>query len=163
MLTSQSVRLKSDIISGRRKKMMMPTLYNPFESLTAMEKRIDDLFGDIVDFHPSLRRDPTVDVSETDKKITVKAELPGMDPTDINLSVEDHHMTLKGEKKVEKKKDHEKEHWRECHYGAFSRTFHLPENVDTKKIKAKMKNGLLEITLPKQPKSKPKKIAVHMN
>ena len=61
------------------------------------------------------------------------------------------------------KKDHEKEHWGECHYGAFSRTFYLPETVDTKKIKAKMKNGLLEITLPKQPKTKPKKITVHMN
>jgi len=141
---------------------MLPTLYNPFESLTAVEKRFDDLFGGIVGFHPSLRRGPTVDVSETDKKITVTAELPGMDPTDINLSVEDHHMILKGEKKVEKE-DHEKDHWRECHYGALSRIFHLPETVDTKKIKAKMKNGLLEITLPKQPKSKPKKIAVHMN
>ena len=143
--------------------MMVPALYDPFESLTALERHMDDLFGNMVDFRPSFYVGPTVDVSETDKKITVKAELPGMEPTDINLSVEDHHMTLKGEKKVEKEKDHEKEHWRECHYGAFSRTFYLPETVDTKKIKAKMKNGLLEITLPKQPKTKPKKITVHMN
>jgi len=142
---------------------MIPTLYNPFESPTAIEKRFDDLFGGIVGFHPSFRRGPVVNVSETDKKITVTAEVPGMEPTDINLSVEDHHMTLKGEKKVEDKKDHEKDHWHECHYGAFSRTFHLPETVDTKKIKAKMKDGLLQIILPKQPKTKPKKITVHMN
>jgi len=145
------------------KIMMLPRLYDPLRTLSVMENRMDDLFGNIMNISPVFHRNPSMDVSETDKKITVKAELPGMDPKDIQLTVEDHHLTLKGEKKAEKKTDHEEEHWSECYYGAFSRTFHLPETVDTKKIKAKMKNGLLEITLPKQPKNKPKKITVHMN
>jgi HSP20 family protein len=144
-------------------KMMLPRLYDPWRTLSRMENHMDDLFGDIVNFKPVFHRNPSMDVSETDKKITVKAELPGMDPKDIQVTVEDHRLTLKGEKKGEKKTDHEKEHWSEFHYGAFSKTFYLPETVDTKKIKAKMKNGLLEITLPKQHKNTPKKITVHMN
>ena len=143
--------------------MMLPRLYNPLKSLSVMESHMDDLFGDMMGLSPVFQWSPSMDVSETDKKITVKAELPGMDPKDIHLTVEDHYLTLKGEKNTEKKGDHEKEHWRECYYGSFSRTFHLPETVDTKKIKATMKNGLLQITLPKQSTSKSKKITLHTN
>ena len=143
--------------------MMLPRLWSPFERLSLVENRIDDLLGDFARFHPVLMWRPSIDVAESDKRITVKAEVPGFDPKDIHLSIEDHHMILKGEKDSEKKKTVKKDHWVESFHGSFSRTFHLPETIETKKIKAKLKNGILEITLPKRTEAKPKKVEIETN
>ncbi len=142
---------------------MLPMLWDPFNTLSRVENRIDDLFGNFTRFHPAVTWRPSMDVSEDDKKVTVRAELPGIDPKDIQLTVEDHHMTLKGEKRSEKKEKGKNDHWAECFYGSFTRTFRLPDTIETTKIKAKLKNGILEITLPKRAESKPKKIAVQMS
>jgi len=143
--------------------MMLPTLFDPFERLSLVESRMDDLFRGVTTFHPALTWAPSIDVSENDKKVTVRAELPGVDANDIHLTVEDHHMTLKGEKNAEKKKAEKKHGWTESFHSSFSRTFHLPETIETKKIKARLKDGVLEITLPKRAEAKPKKVTVEMN
>jgi len=124
---------------------------------------MDDLFGNLAGFHPVLTWGPPMDVSEDDKRIMVRVELPGIDPKDVQLTIEDHHMTLKREKKSEKKEAGEKDLWTEGFQGCFSRTFHLPKAIERKKIKARLKNGVLEITLPKRAETKPRKIAVQMN
>ena len=143
--------------------MILPKLWSPFERLSLVDNRIDDLLNDFSRFHPALMWRPAIDVAENDKRITVRAEIPGFNPKDIHLTIEDHHMILKGEKESEKKKTGKKDHWAESFHGSFSRTFHLPETIETKRIKAKFKNGILEITLPKRTEAKPKKVAVEMN
>lgn len=142
---------------------MLPMIWDPFRTVARIENRMDDLFGDLATLKPWLTWRPSIDISEDDKKIMVRAELPGIDPKDIILTIEDHHMSLKGEKKSEKKEEGENDHWTERFYGSFSRTFHLPENIERKKIKARLKNGVLEVTLPKRAEAKAKKIPVQVN
>ncbi|NIQ40440.1 MAG: Hsp20 family protein [Proteobacteria bacterium] len=124
---------------------------------------MDDLFGGFDRYHPVIVRSPAVDVYEDGKNVLVRVEVPGMESKDIHLTVEDHHMTLKGEKKTEKKEKQKNGRFTESFFGSFSRTFRLPETIETKKIKARLKNGILEITLPKRPETKPKEIPIEMN
>ena len=105
---------------------------------------------------------PSVDVREEDKEVTVKAELPGMDEKDIEVSLTDDGLTIKGEKKDEKE-DKGKGYWhRETRYGAFHRVIQLPEGLDTEKVDARFRNGVLTVTIERLPeaKSRAKKIAI---
>jgi len=105
---------------------------------------------------------PKVDVNETDKEIKISAELPGMDEKDIDVSIQNDMLTIKGEKK-EEKEDKGKDYYRmERSYGSFSRTIPLTIEVETDKIEAKFKKGVLSITLPKTAKAvaETKKIAI---
>ena len=92
---------------------------------------------------------PRVDVSETDKEITVSAELPGMEEKDIDVSLTRDALTIKGEKKEEKEEKGKDYYRMERSYGSFSRSIPLPVEVDTDKVEATFKKGVLEITLPK--------------
>jgi HSP20 family protein len=92
---------------------------------------------------------PRIDVTEDGKKIKISAELPGMDEKDIDLSMQNDTLTIKGEKR-EEKEDKGKDYYRmERSYGSFIRTIPLPVEVDTDKVEAKFKKGVLSITLPK--------------
>ena len=105
---------------------------------------------------------PHIDVVENDTEIRISAELPGMEEKDIEVSVNKESLSIKGEKK-EEKEDKAKGYYRmERSYGSFSRTIPLPVEVETEKVEAKFKNGVLSITLPKTAKavSETKKIAV---
>ena len=105
---------------------------------------------------------PKVDVTENDKEIKISAELPGMDEKDIEVSLHNDMLTIKGEKK-EEKEDKGKDYYRmERSYGSFLRTIPLPAEVETDKVEAKFKKGVLSITLPKTAKAvaETKKIAV---
>jgi HSP20 family protein len=103
---------------------------------------------------------PAFDVSETAKELIVKAEVPGMDKKDININFSDGLLTITGEKKHEKKEDGENYHCFERRYGKFSRTMRLPTEVETEKVDAKYKDGVLTIILPKTQTVKPKKIEI---
>ena len=103
---------------------------------------------------------PAFDVSETDDEIIVKAEVPGMDKEDINITVSDGILTVKGERKQEKKEETEHFHCVETHYGMFSRTLRLPAEVEADKVDATYKDGVLNITLPKPEAVEPKKIEI---
>jgi HSP20 family protein len=92
---------------------------------------------------------PAVDIDEDEKAITVAADLPDMDRKDINVALENGYLTIRGERKVEKKEENKKYRRMERSYGAFERSFTLPDNVDDKKISADYKNGVLKVTLPK--------------
>ncbi len=105
---------------------------------------------------------PDIDIIETDNEIIVKAEIPGVDPKDIDISITDDTLTIKGEKK-EEKVDKGKSYQRvERSYGSFTRTIDLPSHVKTDKVKAKGHQGILEITLPKTEKTRTKKIPVNV-
>jgi HSP20 family protein len=103
---------------------------------------------------------PSVDVSETDGKVQVKAELPGFEAKDIDVDVTDNVLTLSGEKKKEEEQKGERFYCRERYAGAFNRSFRLPAGVESDKVDAAFKNGVLTITIPKSEESKQKKIEV---
>ncbi len=100
------------------------------------------------------------DMSETDKELIVKGEVPGMDKKDINITVSDGMLTIRGEKKHEKKEENEHYHRVERRYGAFSRTIRLPHEVEADKVDATYKEGVLSIRLPKSEAVEPKKIEI---
>ena len=132
-----------------------------------MERRFEDIFD-----QPSLpavwRRIPTVEmgwapaieVFEKEDKFVVKAELSGMKEEDIDISVVGDTLTLKGERKAESEVKEEDYYCCERSYGSFSRSIAVPSNVDANKIEANYEDGVLEVSLPKAPEVKPKKIAV---
>ena len=103
---------------------------------------------------------PTLDVSETKNDYVVKAELPGIDPKDIDISLTSDLLTIKGEKKVEATSKDANWFRQERAYGAFGRTVELPVVVDAKKIEAQFRDGVLTITLPKAEEAKPKQIEI---
>ena len=139
---------------------------NPFSLL---RREMDSLFDNFYrgfDIEPFESRlgvfNPKVDVTENDKEIKISAELPGMGEKDIDVSLQNDMLTIKGEKK-EEKEDKGKDYYRmERSYGSFSRTITLPIEVETEKVEAKFKKGVLSITLPKTAKAvaETKKIAV---
>ncbi|MBF0343802.1 MAG: Hsp20/alpha crystallin family protein [Nitrospirae bacterium] len=113
---------------------------------------MNDLFRNFLsDFgvEPFTRFNPSVNITESDKEIKVSAELPGMDEKDIDVSITQDSLTIKGEKKEEKQEEATGYYHVERSYGAFSRTIPLPCELDHNKIEASFKKGVLVITLPK--------------
>jgi HSP20 family protein len=94
---------------------------------------------------------PAIDMSEDDKAYKISAELPGLDPKDVDVSVSGNTLVLKGEKRQEKEEKDKNYHYSERAYGSFQRAFELPASVDHPKIAADFSNGVLTITLPKTP------------
>lgn len=141
---------------------------NPFYALQREMSRVFDDFSRSFDLAPFGGETgggtfyPSIDVKEGEKEITVKAELPGMEEKDIEVSFVGNSLTIRGEKR-EDKEDKGKDYWhRETSYGSFSRTIPVPEGIDTEKVDARFKNGILTVSLPKLETSilKNKKIAI---
>jgi HSP20 family protein len=134
--------------------------------LTTLRREMDRLFDRFFEGWPfrllaeEAGWEPSLDVSETAKEILVKAELPGMDPKDIDLSVRGDILTLAGERKQEKEEKGENFHRVERTYGSFSRSVRLPAEVDPGKVDATYKDGVLKITLRKTKEAASKKIEV---
>jgi HSP20 family protein len=103
---------------------------------------------------------PAVDIYETDSSVVVKAELPGVQKEAVGVEVKDGVLSLRGERKYEKEVKEENFHRIERSYGTFHRAFSLPTTVDQDKISAVMRDGVLEVTLPKKEAAKPKQISV---
>jgi HSP20 family protein len=95
-----------------------------------------------------------LDVSETKDSVVVKAEVPGMEPKDIQISLQEQLLTIKGEKQMEKEEKEARYYRAERSYGTFTRSVRLPVAVDGSRVTATFKNGLLTITLPKTPAAK---------
>ena len=103
---------------------------------------------------------PQVNVSESEKDVTVTAELPGMQGKDLDISLRQNNVILQGEKRFEDEEKNKNFHRIECSYGSFYRTVPLPTEVDEEKIKASFKNGVLTVTLPKAASAQRKKIEI---
>ena len=94
---------------------------------------------------------PQIDISETDDAFEVTAELPGVDEKDIDVSLSDNILTIKGEKKSEREEKEDDYHLTERSFGRFQRSFKTPDTVDEEKVQANLKDGVLHVTLPKRP------------
>jgi HSP20 family protein len=105
---------------------------------------------------------PAVDIFEQDGNIVLKAELPGIDPKDVDVRVENNVLTLRGERKLDSEVKKEGYHRVERAYGTFGRSFTLPTVVDTEKIKAEYKDGVLRVALPKREEAKAKQISINV-
>ena len=104
---------------------------------------------------------PVVDILETNNEFVLKVELPGVEKDDVQVAIDNHILTVKGEKKND---DQEKKiHRTECRYGSFVRHFTLPQDVDVDKVEATCKNGVLSLTLTKMEQAKPKQIEVKVH
>ncbi|HEX7128178.1 MAG TPA: Hsp20/alpha crystallin family protein [Thermodesulfobacteriota bacterium] len=141
------------------------TPFTPFSGLTTLRREMDRLFDRFSEFElPDLRWSgewaPALDVSETRDAIVVKAEVPGIDPSQIEVTLEEGLLTIKGEKTEEKEAKEEQVYRKERVYGAFARAIRLPAAVDAAKVDATFKNGVLTVTLPKTPAAKGKTIQV---
>ena len=101
-----------------------------------------------------------MDIYENEGNLVLKAELPGIEPKDVDVRVENNVLTLRGERKFEAEVKREQYHRVERAYGTFSRSFTLPNVVDTEKIKAEFKDGVLRVTLPQREEAKPKQIQI---
>ena len=130
-------------------------------TFTSLQREMDRLFEDFFRRGGLMR--PSVDVVETDDTVVVKAELPGMEPKDVDISVSGDKLTIKGERKAEKEEKGKTFYRMERCYGSFCRTIELPASVEADKAKADYKNGVLEITLPKTEQVKAKKIPIKTN
>jgi HSP20 family protein len=120
-----------------------------------MDRLFDRFFESPLTDLPSLGDwTPALDVTESKDAITVKAELPGVDPKDITVSLEGDVLTIKGEKEQKKEEKDERQHRVERSWGAFMRSVRLPAPVDGGKVSAAFKNGVVTITLPKAPGAK---------
>lgn len=134
---------------------------DPFRELGLLSRRLDDVFrGANGDSEAMASWTPSMDVIEQDDRILLRAELPGMTEEDVEITVENRHLTIQGEKKFEHEETEGNYRRLESRYGSFYRTFSLPNTVDQERIDARFSKGVLEIELPKAEQAKPKKISV---
>ena len=146
-----------------RYKGRYPTYWGPLFGLRGLQDDMDriftDFYGETSD--KSLAAvTPALDLVETEKAIQVKVELPGMKKEDVEISLKDELLVIKGEKKEEREEKEENRYYMERSYGSFSRATPLPGKVKEDKITASYRDGVLEISLPKAEESKPKEIKV---
>ena len=141
--------------------------WHPSRELDALEQRFEDIFGR--PFPPATwwrtpregrNWAPPIEVFEKEDKFVVKAELPGMNEEDIDVSVVGETLTIKGEKRTESEVKEEDYHCCECSYGSFFRAITLPSTVDADKVEARYEAGVLEVSIPKAPEVMPKKISI---
>lgn len=103
---------------------------------------------------------PRVELSESDKEVTLKAELPGVRPDDVEINIEGNMLVLRGEKKHEKEERKRDYHYVERQYGSFHRAIPLPSTIDPNKVEATFKDGVLTVSVAKRPEAQPKRITV---
>jgi len=141
--------------------------WDPFEDVSTFPQQMDRLFSQYFGragcgeeaLAPGAWT-PAVDIYETDEKMVIKAELPGLRKEDVDIEVRDNTLTLKGERKFEQETQEKNYHRVERSYGSFQRSFLLPSTIKQEAIEAAFKDGILEISLPKAEEAKPKKLEI---
>ena len=141
---------------------------DPYRTLNALQEQFSRFFDE-----PALRFpgnesslttwSPAVDIYETEQELVVRADMPDLAEKDIDVRVENNMLTIRGERKFEKNISEDNFLRMERSYGSFSRSFSLPNTVNTDQIKADYRNGVLTVTLPKREESKPKQVKVSIS
>ena len=152
------MRLRS-LVPFRDAGALMP----PGFGLFGLHREINRLFNEFAQgIGPNGQQNlvPSIEISETDKAIEVSAEMPGLERKDVEISIEDDTLTIRGEKKFEENQKDKNVQHSERTYGVFLRVLQLPPGIDPSSVQATMSNGVLKITIPKPAKAEPKKIEV---
>ncbi len=148
--------------------MTVLTRWYPYRELNSLQERVNRLF------HESFSNEgrdeslatssfaPAVDVYEDEHSITLKIEVPGINEKDIDVRIENNTLTVQGERKLEKEEKEENYRRIERQYGSFTRTFTLPNTVDTESVAANYEKGVLKVQLAKKAEAKPKQIKVNV-
>ena len=144
--------------------------WEPFRDLLTLQERMNRMFNESYRGRGASEDDwslggswaPAVDIYEHEGNIVLTAELPGVDPKDVDIRVENNVLTLRGERKQNTDVQRERYHRVERAYGSFTRSFTLPNVVDTTNIKADFKDGMLRLVLPKREEAKPKQISINV-
>lgn len=141
--------------------------WDPFQELRDLEKGLNRFFDTSYDFLPQkLSKEavwsPSLDISEDKNHVTIKADLPGVKQSDIDISVDNNILTIQGQRKHEEEHKDKKHHSLERFYGSFTRSLSLPAYVDADKIKASYKDGVLEVAMPKKEGAKSKQVKVEV-
>jgi HSP20 family protein len=143
--------------------------WEPFRDLLSLQERMNRMFDESYrgrqageDWALGGSWAPAVDIYEDNGSIVLQAELPGLDPKDVEVRVENNVLTLRGQRKLDESVTKDSYHRVERSYGAFTRSFTLPNVVDTEKIQANYKDGVLRLTLPTREEAKPKQIAINV-
>ena len=138
--------------------------WSPWRDIMSVQDEMNGLFNGLVSSRSASRGAedwiPSVDISETDDGFIVTADVPGMSAESIKISVANNVLTLRGEKKNVREETEENFHRVERVFGAFERTFSLPSGVEPENIRAKYKDGVLRVRLPKSKEAKPQEIKV---
>ena len=140
--------------------------YDPFGELRSLQDDVNRLFSST--FSRGGNNDeimrgawhPSVDIFENKDQIVLEAELPGMKPEDVDISIENNVLTLHGERRFEKKDESDNFHRVERSYGSFTRSFTLPPTVSSEDANAEFENGVLRLTLAKREEAKPRRIEI---
>ena len=145
--------------------MTVLTRWEPFREFTTLQDRMNRLFRDSFgegreEALTTSTFAPAVDVYEDEHNITLKIEVPGIEEKDIDVRIENHTLTVHGEREFEKEEKEENYRRVERQYGSFTRSFTLPNTVDTEKVSANYDKGVLKIKLAKKAEAKPKQIKV---
>ncbi len=147
---------------------MVITHWDPFRELAGLQNRVNTLFQD---FNRGQGEEallaggnfvPAADIYEDEHQIVLKLEVPGIDQKDVDIRLENNTLTVRGERKFEKEEKEENFHRIERRYGSFTRSFTLPNTVDSENINADYADGVLRITLAKKAEAKPKQIKVNV-
>lgn len=143
--------------------------HRPMRNLFNLHSQMEKVFGDLFASHEG-ESDmegtswmPTVDISEMENGFEIRAELPGVSENDVNVSVTDNRLTIKGEKRQEEEIDGKSYHRVERRYGSFQRSFTLPRHVESDGIKAQFTDGVLTLEIPKTEVAKPTEIPITVN
>jgi HSP20 family protein len=138
--------------------------WDPFRDLVTLRDKMNRLFEDAVrgeekDLITSSWA-PAVDIYETEDELVLAAEVPGVEEKDVEISVEDNTLSIRGERKFQKETKEENYHRIERSYGSFYRSFTLPSYVDQERIHAEHESGVLKVHMPKKPEVKPRKVKI---
>lgn len=147
---------------GDNQKMATLTRWDPFGEMQRLtDKMMHGWFGrGTLGDGGEFGFTPAVDIYEDDHNIYVNAELPGVKPDEVKISVENDVLTLSGQRKLEREDKREGYHRMECSYGSFTRSFALPEAADAENVDAELDSGVLKVKIAKRPEVAPKRIPV---
>ncbi|HEY5864338.1 MAG TPA: Hsp20/alpha crystallin family protein [Candidatus Tectomicrobia bacterium] len=138
--------------------------WEPSEGLATLQREVNRLFESFFDGSPwragEAMTAPAVEVADTKEAVVVKVQVPGVSKEQIQIAVSEGALTIKGETKEEEKKEEKNYIRREFHYGGFTRTIPLPAGAQAEKATAQLKDGVLEITIPKSEEARVKEIPI---
>jgi len=156
-IEEDGVKDKNNMVGGNMPRGLMP--WSPWREMMNMREDIDRFFEEPVSSHAGAFY-PSVSIRETEKELIVEADIPGVKEEDIEIEIEDGKVVLKGERKFKSESKGQDYYHLESSYGSFSRIIGLPSYVDAGKAEAEIKNGILEVRVPKVEQRRAKKIAL---